>query len=131
MINKSKEKQYENLVKQGTDIFSELESIVTSIKNNFIEEQRQDPRLTIEIVDNSLDLLSSYVKKFRNYQDRTKSEWPLEKDIDYVSQTIQSFFRKFDNPFLGSQKWYQRIKYLEYSLTELSIELDKMLSNPK
>lgn len=127
MMNKSKEKQYEDLVEQGIGIFSELESIVLSIKNNFIEEQRQDPRLTIEMVDKSLELLSSYLTRFRGYQDRSKSEWPLEKDIDYVSQTIQSFFRKFDNPFLGSERWYQRIVQLQNQLSEQSRELDSLI----
>ncbi|PZX17950.1 hypothetical protein LX69_01366 [Breznakibacter xylanolyticus] len=127
MMNKSKEKQYEDIVEQSIGVFSELETIVLSIKNNFIEEQRQDPRLTIEMVDKSLELLSSYLARFRGYQDRSKSEWSLEKDIDYVSQTIQSFFRKFDNPFLGSERWYQRIVQLQDQLSEQARELDSLI----
>ncbi|WP_111445059.1 hypothetical protein [Breznakibacter xylanolyticus] len=126
-MNKSKEKQYEDIVEQSIGVFSELETIVLSIKNNFIEEQRQDPRLTIEMVDKSLELLSSYLARFRGYQDRSKSEWSLEKDIDYVSQTIQSFFRKFDNPFLGSERWYQRIVQLQDQLSEQARELDSLI----
>ena len=127
MINKSKERQYENLVEQGIAVFSELESIVLSIKSNFVEEHRQDPRLTIEMVDKSLELLSSYTRRFKGYKDRSKSEWSLEKDIDYVSQTIQSFFRKFDNPFLGSQRWYQRIVQLQDQLSEQARKLDHLI----
>jgi len=127
-MSEIKEQQYKNLVEQALVQFSELESIVLSIKISFKEENEQDPRLTINIVDNRIDVLSSYVKRFKSYQDREKSDSSIEKDSDYVSQSIQSFFRKFDNPFLGSQKWYQRIKQIENQLTNISIELDKLVS---
>lgn len=106
-------------------IFKEFEFIVESIKSNFEEEQKQHPRLTMKVVDYHLDIVQRYASRYVKAADSTRS---VEENIESVSQSINSFYREFDNPFRGSERWYQRIIHLFDQLTEEGRELDKLLS---
>ena len=107
-----KETEYQKSCDRIAAIFSELTDIITTIKKEFEQESAQDPQLTIEIINSSLKIVSFNAKSFSGYKKRTKIEWSLEKYIQYSRDSLQSFFREFDNPFLGSQKWSQRINEL-------------------
>ena len=116
-----------NLILETKDsIFQEFCMIVESIKNDFQEEKKQDPELTMQIVDRNLDLVREY---HRSYHNRPESNWNLERDLNYTRQNIRSFHREFDNPFLRSQRWYQRITKLQEQLSEQARELDKLIEH--
>lgn len=121
------EEHFEVIMGKIIKIFKELKLIVTDIKENFVDEYAQDPRLNLKIVNSNIDLISSTIVSFRSYKNRNESSWSLETDIKYISQKIGSFFIQFDNPFLGSQKWYQRIVQLLDQLMQESRELDRLL----
>jgi hypothetical protein len=123
-----KEIIYQETLASIVSILYELTFIVVNIKEDFVIEQKQDPRLTSEMIDNRLELLRSSVNSFRSYAKR-KMSWSLEKYCRYVKDSIQSFHREFDNPFLGSDRWYQRIIHLQDLLTEQAKELDKLIKD--
>jgi hypothetical protein len=118
--------KYDQILDRISSIFQELNTIVESIKNDFEEENRQDPGLTMTIVDYHLNIVKKYN---RTYQGRKETDWSLEKELKYTRQNISSFHREFDNPFLGSERWYQRIVQLQDQLSELARELDKLITN--
>ncbi len=121
-----KEKHYDAILEKIVAIFKELHLIVEEINGNFEEEQRQDPRLSRKIVESRIELTKSCVERFSSYRKRSQSSWSIEKDIGYVRQSIQSFYREFDNPFLGSHTWYQRISQLIQFLSDESRELQRI-----
>jgi len=122
-----KELRFKKIVDSIVEIFSELESIVQAIKDDFTEERKLDPRLTMNIVDQCLGIVSNRLNLFKSSRKIEESKWPFEKDIKYLHDRIRSFYREFDNPFLGSQRWYQRIRQLEDQLSEQSSELEKLI----
>ena len=109
--------------KVGT-IFKEFVFIVESIKDNFEEEQRQHPRLTMRVVDYHLDIVRRYASEYNYQSDETRT---IDENISSVSQSISSFYREFDNPFRGSERWYQRIIQLLDQLAEEGRELDRLI----
>jgi len=121
------EERFDIIMGKVVGIFQELELIVSEIKADFTTESAQDPRLSLKVVNNSLELASSCVKRFQSYRQRNESTWSLEKDINYIRQKLRSFYRQFDNPFLGSERWYQRIVQLLDQLSEESRELGRIL----
>ena len=121
MTNRDK---YNQLLERIDGIFNELRAIVESIKLDFDEEKRQDPRLTIEIVDFHLAIIKKYCGP---PQGRLESTWSLERDLHYTIQTISGFHREFDNPFLGSQRWYQRMNQLQDQLSEQYRDLHNLI----
>lgn len=110
-------------------IFIELKGIIATIKNDFENERSHDTQLTMEIIDDSLKIVSYNAISFLNYKKRSKKEWSLEKYIQYLIDSIHSFFREFDNPFLGSIKWTPRISQLLNMLSDESRKLGKILKN--
>lgn len=118
--------KYDLILDRISSIFQELCTIVESIKNDFEEENRQDPGLTMTIVDYHLDIVKKYN---RTYQGRKETGWSLEKELKFTRQNISSFHREFDNPFLGSQNYYQRIVQLQGQLTEQARELDSLIAD--
>lgn len=105
-------------------IFKEFVFIVESIIDNFEEEQKQHPRLTKKIVDYHLDIVKRYASRYDYQPDETRT---VDENIKSISLSISSFFREFDNPFRGSQRWYQRIIQLLDQLAEEGRELDRLL----
>jgi hypothetical protein len=99
-----KEIEYEMSCDRIAAIFSGLTDIIKTIKEEFEQESAQDPQLTIEIVNSRLKMVSFNAKSFLGYKERMKTEWSLEKYIQYSRDSLHSFFREFDNPFSGSQK---------------------------
>ena len=116
--------KYNQVLWKLRSIFHELTTIIETIKDDFEEENRQDPRLTMAVVDFHLDIIRKYSSV---YQENKKSEWEFMKELKSTRQNISSFHREFDNPFLGSQKWYQRIVELLYQLADQGMELDKLI----
>lgn len=119
--------EFERSCDRIASLFSELAAIILTIKNEFKQEHKQDPGLTIEIVNDRLNMVSSYEKNFLGYKKREMSNWSLEKYINYSIQYLYSFFRIFDNPFLGSQKWYQKIVELISRLSSETSILENIL----
>lgn len=119
-----KKGKYNQIINRISSILQELCTIVESIKNDFEEENRQDPGLTMTIVNHHLDIVKKYN---RAYQGRKETGWSLEKELKYTRQNIRSFHREFDNPFLRSERWYQRIVQLQEQLTEQARELDSLI----
>lgn len=121
----TRETIYKDVLADVAKIFDELYAIIRTIRDEFIEENKQHPALTIQIVNHHL----SIVKKYRDsYQGNAiDARWTLEKNIKYSKEDLRGFFREFENPFLGSQKWYQRINELMSQLSEKSRTLDIML----
>lgn len=115
--------EFEKICDRVSLIFSELADIISTIKNNFYEECAQDPQLNLEIINRSLNSVSFNAKAFLGYKKLTNTSWSLAKYIEYTKDDLLSFFREFDNPFLGSTKWTFRIKEL---LTMLSTEYDEL-----
>lgn len=116
--------KYNQILERIGAIFQEFCMIIESIKHNFEEEKKQDLGLTMQIVDYHLNIVRKYNKI---YQNRVKTGWNLEKDLNYTRQNIRSFHREFDNPFLKSERWYQRIIQLQQQLSEQVRELDKLI----
>ena len=57
MMIKSKEKQYGDLVSKAIEVFSEIESIVISSRNNFVTEKKQDRlEMALSIIFRSANL---------------------------------------------------------------------------
>jgi hypothetical protein len=108
---------YNKACHQIVHVFSELENIVLTIEHDFAEERKQDPQLNIEIVKDRLQMVSSYKNIFLDYIDRVKPDWGLQKYVEQSIRNLSSFFRGFDNPFLGSTKWTLRINELLISLS--------------
>lgn len=129
----TKREKYNQTLNNIGAIFHELYYIVEVIKNDFEEENRQDPGLTMTIVNYHLDIIKKYNSAFQSRilnQDVIANQgWSLEKQIKSSSQKISSFHREFDNPFLGSERWYQRIVQLQGQLTEQARELDKLIAD--
>lgn len=121
-----KDKHYDAILDKIVAIFKELHLIVNEINRNFEEEQRQDPRLSKKIVESKIELTRSCIERFSYYRIRSQPSWSIDKYISYVRQNIQSFYREFDNPFLGSHVWYQRITQLIHLLSDESRELQKI-----
>jgi hypothetical protein len=123
-----KEIEYEKICDKVSSIFFELAETVDAIRDNFQEEHLQDPQLNLEIINRSIKSVTFNAQAFLGYKKRMKTNWSLEKYIEYAKEDLLSFFREFDNPFLGSRKWTVRIKCL---LETLSTEYDKLenLSN--
>lgn len=121
-----KEVEYEKICDRISLIFSELADIINAMKSNFHEEHAQDPQLNIEIINRSLKNVTFNAQAFLGYKKRTKTNWSLEKYIEYTKDDLLSFFREFDNPFLGSRKWTARIKELLIMLSTEYDELEKL-----
>ena len=120
----NKEEYFTIIRKKIGVVFSEFLFIVEAIKDNFEEEQKQHPRLTMKVVDYHLDIVKRYASRYHYPLDKTRS---LNENIKSISQSISSFYREFDNPFRGSERWYQRINQLFDQLSEESRELDRLL----
>ncbi len=105
-------------------IFSELLLIVEAIKDDFEKENRQHPRLTMKVVNYHLDIVRRHQSHYHGSSDK---DLPIDKLIQSTSRSISSFYREFDNPFRGSQRWYQRIVQLLDQLSQESRELDRLL----
>ena len=125
--------KYDQVLANITEIYQEFSSIVETIKSDFEEENRQDPGLTMSIVNYHLEMINSYYGSFqnriKNRAENTYQDWSLERQIKSSRQKISSFHREFDNPFLGSERWYQRIVQLQGQLSEQARELDRLLEN--
>lgn len=123
--------QYDQILVNIAEIYHELYSIIETIRSDFEEESRQDPCLTMPIVNYHLDIIKNYYVSFQNRINNrianTYQGWSLEKQIESSRQEIRSFHREFDNPFLGSQRWYQKITRLQDQLTEQARELDTLI----
>jgi hypothetical protein len=118
------EAKYNQILERLGAIFEEFFMVINSIKNDFDSEKKQDPGLTMKIVDYHIGMVQKYNKL---YQNRIETGWDLEKKLNYTRQNIRSFNREFDNPFLGSQQWYQKIIQLQEQLSEQARELDKLM----
>lgn len=122
---------YDQILANITEIYQELSSIVETIKSDFEVEHRQDPGLNISIVNHHLEIINGYHGSFRNrIKNRaanTYQGWSLERQIKSARQEIGSFHREFDNPFLGSERWYQRIVQLQGQLSEQARVLDGLI----
>lgn len=127
MMNRAK---YNQILGNVSLAFQELYSIVEAIKNDFEEENRQDPGLTITVVTHHLNIVKKYRDAFQdridNPEDGAYQSWTLDRMIKSSSQKISSFHREFDNPFLCSERWYQRIVALQRRLLEQAKMLDQL-----
>ena len=112
------EADYNKTCHQIVQIFSKLENIILTIERDFADEHKRDPQLKIEIVKDRLQLVSSYKNIFLDYIDRAKPDWRLQTYVEHSIRNLSSFFRGFDNPFLGSTKWTLRISELLESLSK-------------
>ena len=121
------DQHYEIILTRIITIFDELEFIVSDIKSNYELEKLQDQRLTLEIVNDAYRIVHSTKQRFESYRKRANYNWSIKKYIDYVQQRLSSFYREFDNPFLGSERWYQRIVQLQNLLSQESRELGRLL----
>lgn len=121
----NREEYYKIILKKVGIIFSEFLFIVESIKDNFEEEQKQHPALTMKVVDYHLNIVKQYANSYTN---RIDTGWTLEKNIKYTKEDLRSFYREFDNPFRGSQRWYQRILELFDQMSQESRELERLLN---
>lgn len=121
-----KEKEYENACDRIVKIFMELTEVIATIRDDFDNERIQDSQLTMTIIDNSLKMVSNNASSFLGYKKRSKKEWSLEKYIQYVRDSLHSFFREFDNPFLSSARWTPRIEELLNKLSHESRLLDNL-----
>lgn len=123
--------EYDQILANITEIYQEFSSIIEAIKSDFKEENRQDPGLTMSIVNHHLEMINSYYGSFqnriKNRAENTYQGWSLERQIKSARQEISSFHREFDNPFLGSQRWYQRIVQLQDQLSEQARALDSLI----
>lgn len=115
--------RYDKTCHQIVQLFSELENIVLNIEHDFAAEHKQDPQLRIEIVKDRLQMVSLYKNLFLDYIDRVKRDWSLQKYVEQSIGNLSSFFRGFDNPFLGSTKWTVKIDEI---LNALSKEWDAL-----
>jgi hypothetical protein len=116
---------YKDVLADIATLFDELYKIVRTIKDEFVDENKQHPALTIKIVNYHLEIVKKYRDSYQNnYLD---TRWTVEKNIKYTKEDLRSFYREFENPFVGSQKWYQKINDLMSQLSEKSGLLDLIL----
>jgi hypothetical protein len=118
--------EYNKVLDRIAVIFQELFEIVTAIKKDFDIEHRDDPYLTTVIVDFHLDVIEKYFLRYNGKSIRSTG-WSLEKDLVSTKQNLRSFNREFDNPFLKSKRWYQRIVQLLGELSKESRRLDELI----
>lgn len=104
-------------------LFSELDSIIADIEHRFDEEKEQHPALTVEIVSYYHKIVKRYQ---RYYSDFPRGKRSLNEQVDWVRQDIMGFNRQFENPFLGSKKWYQRINAIQSELAQVSRGLKEL-----
>lgn len=121
----TRETIYKDILADIAKIFDELYKIIKTIKDEFVKENKQHPALTIEIVNYHLDIVKKYRDSYQNNDLDTR--WTLEKNIKYTKEDLRGFYREFENPFFGSQKWYQKINGLMSQLSENARSLDLIL----
>lgn len=80
----------------------------------------------MKIVDYHLNIAKQYAGSYTN---RVDTGWSLEKNIKYTKEDLRSFYREFDNPFRGSERWYQRILELFDQMSQESRELERLLNS--
>ncbi len=124
----NKKSIYKNIFREIGVVFVELYQIIEAIKENFDEEKKQDPELTIKMIDYHSGIVKKYMD---SYQNRIEVNWDFEKQLRYTKENLRSFNREFDNPFLRSERWFQRINGLIDKLSNKSRELDSLLVQKK
>ncbi len=107
-----------------SSIFMELHMITDLIRADFNNEKRELPHLTIPMIDNYLQIIESSERAFIHFT-QIGIENIDEKSV--IKNSLTSFFRAFENPFLGSERWHLRILQLIEQLSYESIELDNIL----
>jgi hypothetical protein len=126
----NKDREFEICCARIAATFAELTAIVKAIKDDFDSEHASDPRLTIQMVDSRLKIVSFKTDEFIGLKARSKLNWSLQKYTTYAMETLSGFFWEFDNPFLGSTKWAQKIEELLNILSDERRNLQAMLSHP-
>lgn len=97
-------------------VFRRLKRIMFEVETDIDAERRQTPVLTPAIVRDRIGLLEGRQKL---YEECIDPSWTEARRRDYAVSNLISFFRQFDNPMLGSNKWYQEIESLLRELEDV------------